>query len=284
MKPSFDKLPEKKQHEIRMIVEFIKQVIDPEMVILFGSYAKNTFVEDRYFSEGIRHEYISDYDFLVVTKESIEKAYELEQQILEMADKFEPPVNLEIHGLNFINKGLEWGSYFWTDIIQEGIALHDKGTVKFVQPRELTIEERRSKSQDYFDTWFPQAKKLLKGANFYYQEGDYNLSDFQLQQAAESLYYTVLLVFTDYKPKIHNLWKLRKKAKPYSEELHLHFRVETDKNEERLFELLKQGYIEARYKPTWSINKDDLSILIDRITQMIATVEKICKDQISSIK
>ncbi|WP_276481015.1 HEPN domain-containing protein [Paraflavitalea pollutisoli] len=283
MKPSFDQLPEKKQHEIRMIVEFIKQVVDPEMVILFGSYAKNTFVEDRYISEGTVHEYISDYDFLVVTKESIEKTYELENKILEMADKFDPPVNLEIHGVDFINKGLEWGSYFWVDIIEEGIVLYDKQTVSFKRPRPLSALERKTKALGHFETWFPRAQKLLKGAHFYYKEGDYNLSDFQLHQTAETLYYTVLLVFTDYKPKVHNLWKLRKKAKPYSEELHIQFRTETDKNDERLFELLKQGYIEARYKPIWKISEPDTKLLIDRIEKMITIVERICTDHISKI-
>ncbi|WP_276484748.1 HEPN domain-containing protein [Paraflavitalea pollutisoli] len=283
MKPSFDLLPEKKQHEIRMIVEFIKQVIDPEMVILFGSYAKNKFVEHRYYSDGILNEYISDYDFLVVTKDNPGETYEQEHKVLQLAEEFEPPVNLEIHGVEFINKGLEWGHYFWVDIVEEGIILYDKKTVKFTEPRELSTEERRKKTQDYFDLWFPQSLEFLSGSHHFFERGNYKTADFMLQQTVESLYYAILLVFTDYKPKIHNLWRLRKKVKPYSEELFLLFHAETDKNDKRLFELLKQGYIEARYDPKFIISQPDISTLIDRVTQMLPIAEKICKLRIAEL-
>ncbi|MDF2188707.1 HEPN domain-containing protein [Paraflavitalea sp. CAU 1676] len=284
MKPSFQRLPEKKQQEIMQIVEVIKAVVDPEMVILFGSYAKNKFVEDRYVSDGLQYEYISDYDFLVVTKDSSDRAYTLEDRILEMVDKFEPPVNLEIHSVDFINEGLEWGKYFWVDIINEGIPLFDKGTVKFVEPRVLSMEEKKAKAQEYFDIWFPQASEFLIDAKHAASRGNYKKADFELNQAAENLYYTVLTVFTDYKPKVHNLWKLRKKAKTHSEELHKVFAAETDKNEKRLFELLKQGYIEARYSPRFYVSEEDFATLVSRVSQMISIVEKICQERIKSLQ
>ncbi len=285
MKPSFDQLPAKKQHEIRQVAEIIKQVVDPEMVILFGSYAKNKFVEHRYVSDGLLYEYISDYDFLVVTKNNPEKTYVQEHKIMELADKFDPPVNLEIHEIDYINKGLEWGEYFWVDIVKEGIVLFDKGTVQFAEPRELSSEEKKEKAQNYFDTWVSRSLRKIELANVCYQKGKnyFNDSCFELHQATESLYYAALTIYSDYKPKVHNLWKLRKKTKPFSEELHVVFRAETDKNEERLFELLKQGYVEARYDPKFTIEETDLKILIDRVTVMAQIVEKICTEKIASL-
>lgn len=283
MKPSFDQLPPQKQHEIRQIVEVIKQVVDPEMVILFGSHAKGSHVDHRYVSDGILYEYISDYDLLVVTRNNAEKAITQEMQILQKTDDIEPALNLEIHEIDYINKGLEWGEYFWVDIVKEGIVMYDKGSVTFAEPRELTAVEKREKAQRYYDTWFPQGASFLRGANFFLGDNSLNLADFSLHQAAESLYYAVLLVFTDYKPKIHNLWKLRKKVKPFSEDLFFLFRAETDKNEKRLFELLKQGYIEARYDSNFTISEVDLKSLIERITKMIPIVEKICIEKINGI-
>lgn len=131
------------------------------MIILFGSYAKGTFVEHRYVSKGITYEYISDYDFLVVTRNNPEKSYVQESRVMDLAERFKPPVNLEIHEIDYINKGLEWGEYFWVDIIKEGISLYDKGTVQFAEPRELTNAEKKEKAQQYFDTWFPQATHFV---------------------------------------------------------------------------------------------------------------------------
>ena len=283
MKTSLSHLPEKKQHEIRIITEIIKEVVNPEMIILFGSYAKNSYVEHRYISQGITFEYISDYDFLVVTNNNPEKAYVQESAIASKAEKFEPPVNLEIHDIAYINKGLEWGEYFWIDILEEGILMYDKETVQFSEPRELTSTEKKEKARRYFDTWFPQGPKFLKGALFYKGEGSLELATFSLHQATERIYYATLLVFTDYKPKTHNLWKLRRKAKPYSEELFHVFRAETDKREKDLFELLKQGYIDARYREDFSITEQELNTLIERVETMITIVERICKEHIDSM-
>src|SRR5690606_21617446 len=103
---------------------------------------------------------------------------------------------------------------------------------------------------------------------------------FELHQATESLYYAVLLVFTDYKPKTHNLWKLRKKTKPYSRELFQVFRAETDKHEEYLFDLLKRGYVDARYRTDYVISREELSLLIERVALMVPIVERVCKERI----
>jgi len=101
-----------------------------------------------------------------------------------------------------------------------------------------------------------------------------------LHQVTESLYYATLLVFTGYKPKTHNLFKLRKHAKHLSEELFLLFPVETSKTENNLFDLLKRGYIDARYKEDYTITEEELSILIERISRMQLLVSSICNNKI----
>ena len=69
MKTSLSYLPKIKQDQILQVVDIIKEVVNPEKIILFGSYAKDSYVEHRYQGkDGILYEYISDYDFLVVTK------------------------------------------------------------------------------------------------------------------------------------------------------------------------------------------------------------------------
>ena len=283
MKASLAHLPEPKQAEIVRIAEIIREVVNPEMVILYGSYAKGTYVEHRYTTkDGTEYEYVSDYDFLVVTKENPEKTYIQENLILNRANKYDPPVNLEIHDIDYINKGLEIGEYFFVDIVTDGVLLYDTGNVKFAKPRELTTSEKKEKAQRYFDTWFQQANGFIDTSKFSANNSNLKIAAFLLHQAAESLYYATLLVFSDYKPKTHNLWKLRRKTKPYSEELYSVFRAETNKNEEYLFDLLKRGYIDARYRADYRIKDEEISILSERVTNMIPIVELICKNKIAS--
>jgi HEPN domain-containing protein/predicted nucleotidyltransferase len=285
MKTTLSHLPENKQQEIQRIAEIIREVVNPEKIILYGSHAKGGWVEDRYTDKhGTLYEYISDYDFLVVTKNNPEKTYSQEARIMDSVDRYKPPVNLEIHEIEYINEGLETGEYFFVDIVREGIVLYDNGSLQFATSRELTKAEKKQKAQRYFDTWFPQATEFITDCNHAFNRGSLKKSVFELHQASECLYYATLLVFTDYKPKTHNLWKLRKKSKPYSKELFQVFRAETDKHEEHLFDLLKRGYIDARYRTDYVITAEELSVLIERVTSMVPVVEQICKEKIASMQ
>lgn len=284
MKSSLSHLSQAKQEQIRQITEIIREAASPEKIILFGSYAKGKQVEHRYISkDGINYEYISDFDFLVVTKTNNIKEYELEDIINNRTERFEPSINVQVHEIDYINEGLEFGQYFFTDIVKEGILLYDTAIVTFATPRELSPKEEKEKAQNYFDIWYPQANEfLIDAGNAIARKSNKNAA-FYSHQATESLYYAALLVFTGYKPKTHNIWKLRKISKILSEELYLLFPIETDKTENHLFDLLKRGYIDARYKPDFSITGEELQLLFDRIKKMQAVVEKICREKIKSI-
>ena len=269
MKTGLDHLTDSKQRQILLIVDLIREAAQPEKIILFGSYAKGKQVEHRYIGkDGTRYEYISDYDFLVVTRKNNIKEYELEDIINNRIGDLEPSVNIQVHEIDYINEGLEFGQYFFSDIINEGIILYDTATITFADARILTKHEEQEKAQRYFDIWFPQANEFLIDAGNAKDRNSNKNSAFYSHQATESLYYATLLVFTGYKPKTHNIGKLRKMAKILSEELYLLFSIETSKSENHLFDLLKRGYIDARYKPDYTISTEELESLHDRIKMM----------------
>jgi uncharacterized protein len=284
MKTSLSHLPENNQHEILRIVEIIKEEADPEKIILFGSYAKGTYTAHSYFGrDGVRYEYMSDYDLLVVTNEALEKSYELEDRVTNRSRMYRSAVNMEIHDIGYINEGLEFGQYFFADIVKEGVLLYDKGTMQFSVPRQLTLKEEKEISERYFDKWLKRGVEFLIDATNAFNRNSLSKSAFELHQSAESFYYTTLLVFTGYKPKTHNLGKLRKQSKLLSEELYLVFPAESNKQEKHLFDLLKRGYVDARYRDDYVITKEELSTLIARVKEMQVIVERICKEKINSI-
>lgn len=284
MNTSLTHLPPEKQQEIEAIVKVIVSVAAPEIVMLFGSYATGNWVEDRYRENGVRYEYISDYDFLVVTKGRTEKDYMLADRIVNQSRHLtRVAVNPIVHEIDYVNEGLSIGQYFFTDIIKDGVLLYDTGKVSFSEPKELTQQERQQIANRYFDKWFVSGSEFIVGAQLYYNRKQYNLAAFILHQAAEYFYNTVLLVFTGYKPKTHSLDKLRQYAKPYSKELYTVFPVSTDNEREaHLFDLLKRGYIDARYKHDYQITEEELRALIERVGQMKAVVERICREKIAS--
>lgn len=283
MKTSLSHLPESKQQDLDRITQLIAETADPEKVILFGSYATDKWQEDRYDEQHTVYEFDSDYDILVITKEGDpRKDYEISSQIVNRA-RYRVPINVITHDIGYINKQLSIGQYFFTEIIGRGILLFDAGNTSFVEPKELTKEERSRIAQKDFEKWFPTSLTFLHLAIHSKDVLKKNKeAAFLLHQSAERTYHAVLLVFTGYKPKTHNLDKLRTLAKKFSPALYSVFPSDT-KIEAHLFSLLQKGYIDARYSDTYSITVEELDLLIERVKTLQSIAEKICKVEIQSV-
>lgn len=277
-------LPEDKQREILAALEIIKEEADPEKVILFGSHATGKWVDSSYVEDGIKLSYISDYDFLVVLgDDKKDKEAQIVSHIENRCENYEGIVSPIAHTVSYVNTGLLYGQFFFMRIIDEGITLYDKGTSEFVSPKILTIQEQKQKAQDYFDIWFPMGVEFLIDGRNAFSRGSYRKAAFELHQAAENFYATVLLVFEGYKPTMHGLQKMRNYSKHLSQELYELFRTPVDdKYQYHLFDLLKRGYIEARYKPHYDINETECKHLLEKLEQMHEIVRTLCLKKIQS--
>ncbi|WP_442591528.1 HEPN domain-containing protein [Pedobacter sp. AW31-3R] len=281
MKTSLSHLPEAKQEQINDVANAIIKLIKPAKVILFGSYAKGTYVEDKYVENGITFEYISDYDFLIIMKDDSSKEHLISDKIVNRFH-FQTEINIISHTIDYVNYGLSFGQYFFTDIIKEGILLFDDGNYEFEKAKVLTLEEEKIKAKEYFNIWSIVADEFLIDGTNAYERGSYRKAAFELHQACENFYNTMLLVFTGYKPKIHSLAKLRKYTKELSIELYAIFLIpNNDSKEKRLFDLLKRGYIDARYQPDYLITKEETFSLLTKINLMKRIVSQTCQERIS---
>ncbi len=149
MNTSLEHLPEHKQKQLREIAGIIVKAVDPEKVILFGSHATGLWVEHRYTEGGITFEYISDYDILVITKSGeTRKDYEV-QDVIENRCVYKTPVTVITHDIDFVNRMLSEGQYFFTDIEQEGILLYDAGNTPLAERKPLSPAEAKAIANEY---------------------------------------------------------------------------------------------------------------------------------------
>jgi predicted nucleotidyltransferase len=287
MKTSLDFLPHTKKEQIIKIVEVINAIVEVEKIILYGSYAKGTFQEDNHIKDGTLYEYLSDYDILVVLKNKVLEEYLIQDRIVNTIN-YKAPLNILISYIDQVNEGLEKGQYFFTEIIETGIMLFDQKGTSFVKPKVLTSAERKEKALQDFDFYYNNGLQFLLSAstllnNAIKQEIKPNLVPHQLHQAVESFYSAVLLVFTGYKPKIHNLDKYRKQIKSISGVVLKVFPYPTnDTNEVELFSLLKRAYIGGKYKKDFEIDFGKLCQLIDRVITLKSIVKELCLEKINS--
>jgi HEPN domain-containing protein/predicted nucleotidyltransferase len=278
MKTSLSHLPEEKQQELKTITKIILEKVPAEMVILFGSHARGDWVED--FQE--HTEYVSDYDILVITKDrksakADEKWWNLKKVV--NSDNEQTHVSLIHHGIGFVNNAIEQNQYFFVDILKEGIMLFNSGNFNLSGPKNMNPEERQRKAKEQFDSWFKNANSFLRTFEFNFGEDDFSVAAFQLHQATERYYATILLVFTDYKPKIHDIEELRKQV----EKLNSSFGAVFPRNipeKKRLFELLQKAYIDSRYNMNYKIEKEELEYLSERVKMLRDLTERICWERI----
>ena len=157
MNTSLNKIPHPKQEELTKIAQLVSDFKEVEMVILFGSYARGNWVEDKYIEKGVTYEYRSDYDLLVVLKhEHLRQKFRIEGKVktkLIETGVVTTPVSMIFHGIKHLNKALTIGNYFFKDIKKEGIVLYDSGKFKLAEPKKLTARQYQEKAQGYFDQW-----------------------------------------------------------------------------------------------------------------------------------
>jgi len=275
-----------KRKELLKAVEIIKANAEVEKVILFGSFARGDWVSDRYREGHIIYEYQSDFDLLVVVKTvQIEKNYSLwnlvEEKIREDKE-IKTPVSLLVDTIRFVNGKLKEGNYFYADIANEGILLFDSGKYKFAKPSSLSIVQRRELARKDFDFWFGKAESFLKDYSHNISDKSFSNAAFHLNQAVEALLTSVLLVYTGYKPKTHNIEKILSLVLGIEKELAGVFKRET-REEKRLFELLKRSYIDARYSKDFKISEEDLKRIHSQTTALKEEATRVCEERIKGM-
>lgn len=250
-------------------------------LILFGSYARGDWVEDR------KSGYLSDYDLLVIVNEerfaeqyeAWEKAGERFLQELTITRQLATPVNFIVHSYQDVNDQLAQGRPFFVDIARDGVVLYEASGFPLTSPKTLTPEATRDLARQYFEQWFPDTAELLAGAAFYRDRGNLNLAAFQLHQATERLYHCVLLVLALYSPKSHKLTFLRSQAERIAPQL-IDIWPRDSRFAKRSFARLDRAYVDARYSPAYEITGEELVWLIDRVTMLQKTVAKICTERL----
>ena len=288
MKKSISYLPSTNQRDLHFIIESVlERLKQTEMIILFGSYARDDYVVyDEKYEFGKIQFYVSDYDILVVTSGisdgiAIKILSNIEDLYYDRAtdpDR-QPPVQFISEDMKKLNKYLNDGRYFYTQIKQEGVVLYDSGKFKLARRRKLSFDEIKQQAEEYFNDKFEKGNFFFDDAISNNTKGRFQMSSFYLHQACENYIYAIRLVFTLENPKQHNLSKLLNSVKKYSNEFIKVFPQDTPE-EKRLFELIKAAYVNGRYDPDFVVTKEDIDSLIPKVELLKDITKRICEEKI----
>ena len=285
MKDSLEHLPERKRDELRRLAETIRGMCDDvEMILLYGSYARGDYREEKDLDPDRASGDASDYDILVVTTE---KDTVRNGQLWGKVDKALQSLGLSawprviVHDRWYLAKVLGQKHYFFNDLFVEGVALYDSGVFVPKIREKLTPAERREAAQEHFEHWFARSRVFYEDFQSNFDKAprgrEYqNQAAFMLQQAAESAYKALLLVYTNYTPYNHYLAWHDEAIQGVIPGLPKFFARETKEDEER-FKNFDRAYIGARYDTKYRISEADLHYFAERVELLMSETESRCK-------
>ncbi|RFA30983.1 hypothetical protein CAI21_03135 [Alkalilimnicola ehrlichii] len=278
-------LPAAKQRELEELVYTIRAVAEVEMIILFGSYARGSYKEAQDLKPKRWSGHASDYDLLIVVGSpeqaadaNLRKAFREACKLPGLSARAEPIV----HDIADVNSNLEEGRYFFLDLKREGRLLYSSQRFELAEPRELTPTERQRIAQSDFDRWFYESEGFYIDYENAIQRGDLRKAVFYLNQATETAYKCLLLVFTGYVPHEHLLEWLGERAELFGPVYRDLFPQVSPQERDR-FEKLDKAYIGARYRHDFVVFLGDLDYLAPRVKQLLETTAELCRREIEAV-
>ncbi|WP_284760067.1 nucleotidyltransferase and HEPN domain-containing protein [Agrobacterium sp. fls2-241-TYG-188a] len=298
MKSSLDHIPHRKQRELARALEILHEEFEDALndgtadfkkrgrilkIILFGSYARGTFVDEPHTMKGYR----SDFDLLVIVnnrKLTDHATYWYKAADRIIRDSFiETPTQFIVHSLREVNTELKKGHYFFSDIRKEGIVLYELDDEPLAEPKLLTAAERLEVAREHYSERYKLAGTFIKGSKFYQSEGDAKVAAFELHQAIEQAYSCVLLTLTNYGPASHNIKFLRSLAE--EQDLRLIEAFPRDHHRQRaMFNTINEAYVKARYSKHFKITDEALVWLGEQTAHLLELVKVVCDEHIQMLE
>jgi len=175
---TLDHLPDTKRRELEHVVKVLFDGFEAATqtklsekrkggrilkIILFGSYARGDWVEDRLSG------YRSDYELLVVVNS--QEFTDLQEYWSTADDRFvreytlthdlKTPVSFIVHSLADMNDQLARGLPFFSDIVKDGVMLYEAEGHLLAKPKALTPEEIKAEAKAYYEQWIERAEQFF---------------------------------------------------------------------------------------------------------------------------
>lgn len=198
MKTSLEHLPLAKQREIARVVDVIQEEFADSLngttsgfkkrgrilkIILFGSYARNNWVDEPHTKKG----YKSDFDLLIIVNDKkltdMATYWHKTQDRLLHVKGVSTPVGLIVHSRREVNTSLREGLYFFVEIVRDGICLYELDDEPLATPQTLTAEQAYEQATRHFAARDRVVDTFVESAVFRLEKQDLPGTAFMLHQA-----------------------------------------------------------------------------------------------------
>lgn len=180
-----------------------------------------------------------------------------------------------VHSIDAVNAALKDGNPFFTTLYYKGVLLYDRSGIPLSTPGENEIKksfcEATQRKSDLAKTFYQTASDCAF-------EGRNDVAAFMLHQAVELNCTALLRTVLGYQPSTHSIKRLFALTENISPHIHRIFPGST-KEEEAIFDTLYRAYSDVRYKVEYTVSAGKISILLDRVGELLSLSSALCQDK-----
>jgi HEPN domain-containing protein len=179
--------------------------------------------------------------------------------------------------------GIKDGKRFWNQAIGKGFVVYQKAGVELPATQVISGAILEARAKFHWDCWGKQGEALLKGAEFYFNNGNYRLAAFTLHKATEAILKAIIQSVTGYRIQMHNVSRLLRLTLLFTSELKKVFELDT-KDGAQGFMFLKNAYAQAHYSAKFNPDKETIHALLEKITALYHSAERIQQNLVAQLQ
>ncbi len=211
--------------------------------------------------------------FLVFTSDNeMQHAHSLASNIKDSCKEI-IPVHATVLQVAKLFDGVAFGNRFFRRAITLPV-LYLSGDTLLPSPGQSKSVSVNEKTLFNWERWFIQGKDFFSGAEFYINRRSFGAALFSLHQCAESLLTAIIKAVLDYNIGGHNLTKLLEMTQMFTPDIANLFEL-GDEEKAKQFDMLKQAYVNVRYRDNYESDENHIADLHLTIQQLIIIVEKV---------
>lgn len=284
MKKSIRYLPAEVRCDLRRLVDlFQKKIIEIKMIVLYDRRLAEMLFGKEPPPAGDTPD---SYGFVIVTRRRMSKRrwsdlFSIYNRSLQDNGKLAStaqPVFFNIP-LFQLNRELKAGYLFCSMLKEKGILLYDNTGRRLARRRKFDFRKIKEEVQDYYEGMLPVADEFLWCAKHCLKDRKNRPAMFMLHQIAENYLHIMFYVYIQYRIQFHDIATWFTYCRLLIPELAPISQQTTDEDI-RLYGLLQEAYIKARYDTDYPVSEADTAALLLRIHALRRLTAQVCRKRL----
>lgn len=276
MKMELNLIPKENRAEILRVAALIRDHTKADLIILFGKYVS-----------GKMQSVLGGYEFLLLIDSkpapNICKLHDWLNAVWPPSERIEPNIFIHSSSTGYVNK-CNSRSYFYLNIRNEGIILHDSGFYNLFSRQRFKSTYAHREACKSFAHFFTMGVNFSDQAELSWEKGHPQMAAFHFFHATDLLLKTVEAVFYGDIIRVPNLVQTYLRVRHFSKELAVLFDQSVNKNRQ-IFKLLTRFYkddVLERREITFT--QKQYNYCLGKLTALQKIVKEVCKDHIAMLE